>query len=144
MRLCHLRTKLGKLAMMYVCVGGTDLNHFVSIYDFYIVFWRCPNVWYFFYIFLYSITTYTLYHFSISTNSKLKNTTGTDNSTYYIDQYTVYRYGRGDFLIVSCPFWGNNIAFSSVYEMFVFQLNVILTTFLIGNFSRGVVAFLFF
>jgi hypothetical protein len=85
MRLCHLRTKLGKLAMMYLCVGGTDLNHFVSIYDFYIVFWRCPNVWYFFYIFLYSITTYTLYHFSISTNSKLKNTTGTDNSTYYID-----------------------------------------------------------
>ena len=27
MRLCHLRTKLGKLAMMYLCVGGTDLNH---------------------------------------------------------------------------------------------------------------------
>jgi hypothetical protein len=34
-----------------LCVRGTDLNHFVSIYDFYIEFWRYPNVWYFFFIF---------------------------------------------------------------------------------------------
>ena len=72
MRLCHIRTKLGKLAIMYLCVRGTDLNHFASVYDIYIELWSCPNVWYFFYIFFYSITAYTSYHFYISTSSKLK------------------------------------------------------------------------
>jgi len=47
-RLCHVRTKPGKLAIIYLCVRETDLNHFASIYDFYIKFWSCPNGWYFF------------------------------------------------------------------------------------------------
>jgi hypothetical protein len=51
MRLCHIRTKLGKLAIMYLCVRGTDLNHFASVYDIYIELWSCPNVWYFFIFF---------------------------------------------------------------------------------------------
>jgi hypothetical protein len=66
MRLRHLRTKLGKLAIMYLCVRGTDLNHSASVYDIYIELWSCPNVWYFFifFSFYYSIYLLPLLHFN--------------------------------------------------------------------------------
>ena len=66
MRLCHIRTKLGKLAIIYVCVRGTDSNHFASVYDIYIELWSCPmcGIFLYFFLFYYSIYLLPLLHFN--------------------------------------------------------------------------------